>query len=201
MATKIQIIENIDDIITEIEELFPEDENESSRRYGIDNKYCIGEFAFPYFEDQFGYDLFTDDNIESCKAECGYDGEIQYLERSSKSGTEVYIDPFVSKDGDLDDTLYLSHGYEKGYTDDEYLTHKECLEVLSEVKLILKSTTASRKLFDEQVIKVTEIIRSVALGERSGSFSNGEVIFTPTETYEGATSTFTPYYNPNEEVA
>jgi len=175
-------------------------ESYSDNRYGIKNCVELGEYAFPYFEFQEDYDFLIEDITESAKAECGYEGEFQFCERSSKSGTEVYIDAPDTCYDDVYDEIYGAHGYEFEYSTTEDFTHAELTQILREVKEICNNFNDEIEVYNETLKKVTELVDSIALGKRSGCFSNGEVIFEPTEAYEGATQVFTPYYNPNEEV-
>ena len=200
-VTKQDMIDKIDAVGRELEVMLSEDELTYAPRYGINDKMEIGEYAFPWMED-YEFEDFLENIKYRAKDEYDYDGEIEFVVRSSKSGTEVYMDKFDSEQGDFGDIQFnLEHGYDFFNMAPEELTYRELKEVLLEVRQIRREIKPLKKVYDKQLEGLRKIMSEVALGERTGCFSNGEVIFTPTEAYKDAKADFTPYYNPNEESA
>ena len=70
------------------------------------------------------------------------------------------------------------------------------------VKEDLDSEYQDAKNVKKELTKLLDVLDryicdNIAMGKRSGCFSNGEVVFAPTKA-SGYTRQFTPYYNPNE---
>jgi len=199
---KEKLTQEIDSYARGIEETMAQ-EVETHSHYGISDMVDIGEFAFPDYEDQFDYDMLVEDHTESCKAEANYDGEIEYATWSSKSGTSVFLEPFDYEgytDGeDIVYDLFSEIDYDYGMDATDF-TREELLALYNEIKKVNEEVCEEREAYDKTLIRCIELIKSTAYGVKTASFSNGESIFEPTEAYEGATETFTPYYNPNEEA-
>ena len=180
-VTKQDMLDKIDAVGTELEKLLSEDELTYAPRYDIDNKMEIGEYSFEYM-DEHSAELFIEDIQQRALNECNYDGELQFVERSSKSGTEVYMDAFDSEQGDFGDIQFnLEHGYDFWNMNTDELTYRELKKVLLEVRQIRREIKPLKKVYDLKLAGIRKIMSDVALGERTGCFSNGEVVFTPTK--------------------
>lgn len=152
----------------------------------------IGEYSFPEEWEDFDYEWFTDDVRYKARVLCDVIevNEIVPIQLSSKSGvvvvleTENPIDPY-----------YTGQGFETNEEALAFLRQNNAFDEFEE-----HFTEARQALKDVMEVpgKLDAYIKDkYATGFRSGIFSNGEVVFTPTRRSNYA-ERFTPYYNPNE---
>jgi len=182
--TKEAVIDQIETTWNELKEIY-NDENErleSHPRHGVHEMLEVGEYAFPYFEDEFEVDMFIEDNKESLKAECEYDRDIRYIEWSSKSGVSVFVEgtDFYHDEDDVFGSIKYEFGIELDYSDLEEEDYGDLCKIKNQLKYYLESAQKDVVEFEEKLEKIQAIFESVALGVRSGCFSNGEVIFSST---------------------
>ena len=193
--TKVQLIEEINTNLNSIETALEQDLM-SNQRNGIDEKYEVGEYSFFESEYQEDYDMFTEDMTESLSAECDYQGGIQFCTWSSKSGTSVFVDAFRENE-DLIWDFESEWGFTQNDTEVEEFTYIELMDIYKDSKILNKEVTKERAEYDEQLVKITDIIDSMAEGKKIGCFSNGEVVFSSTDADK---EDYTTQYNQNEEV-
>lgn len=195
--TKPQLIETIDSLLNNVENECSQDLL-SSQRNGIDEKYEVGEYAFFESEYQEDYDFFISDMKSGITYECGYTGDIEFCQWSSKSGTSVFMDAFMHDDQQTIWDFENEWGYTHNDTEVDEFTYIELMDILKDARALNKEVTKDRKQYDEWVEGATKIVSSMAEGTCVGSFSNGEAIFEPTNPEQ---ETFYGRYNPNEESA
>jgi len=195
--TKVQIMDEINKNLYDIKDICIQDLM-TSRQDDIISKFEIGEYAFFEIESQEEFDEFFDDMKSYIKEETGYNGDLVLRTWSSKSGTSVFIDAFeyniAIQDvvGDFEYEWRFIHDYSKVGD----FTHSELNEIYSNVRILKKEILSKRAEYDKMVEEITKIVDSMSEGKHSGCFSNGEVIFSPTDPTK---KSFTAYYNPNHE--
>ena len=172
---RVKLVKELDNIIENHYKMLKEidDGVESHSRQGISDKYNLGEFSFPYFEEQWDWDTFEEDIKEQFKDD-GYDGDIEYVEWSSKSGTSVFIEPV---EYNYDDMSYELDDYV--VTDDNYSMYSVS-ELRKKIKLAQDEYDRMKgeiDTFDKLLTKLDKTLRNMTEGKKVGSTSNGASYF------------------------
>ncbi len=155
----------------------------------------LGEYALP------GYLLLDETGIEWEFLKEDFDQlGLKFFEDftadtySSKSGTGFNLIKFQNPG--YDDQLWNLQS-----CINENSSYRELQRTWNEIVDIKRSFEKDKEAIQAEIEKAEEWITGIAIGKRSGCFSNGEVVFTPIKgNRAGYNQLFPPYYNPNEEL-